>query len=40
MSNQVNFGWKGGCFLRGIVYVLLFVILLIWVYYKNFSLTF
>lgn len=40
MGNHVDYGWKGGCFLRGIVYVLLFVILLIWIYYKNFHLSF
>lgn len=40
MSNQVNYGWKGGCFLRGVIMLLLVAVLLIWIYYKNFNLTF
>lgn len=40
MANQGDYGWKGGCFLRGLLYLSLFIILLIWVYYKNFQLTF
>lgn len=40
MANQSDYGWKGGCVLRGILLVLLFIILLIWVYHKNFQLSF
>ena len=40
MANQGHYGWKGGCFLRGLLYLSLFIILLIWVYYKNFQLQF
>ena len=35
-----NYGRKGGCFLTFIAFFLLFIILLIWVYYKNFKLAF
>lgn len=40
MSNQTDYGWKGGCVLKGLLFVMLFIILMIWVYYKNFQLTF
>ena len=35
-----NYGRKGGCFLKFVLFFLLFIILLIWVYYKNFKLAF
>jgi len=38
--NETNYGKKGSCFLQFLVFLILFVILLIWVYNKNFHLTF
>lgn len=38
--DEMNYGKKGSCFLQFLVFVVLFVILLIWVYNKNFQLTF
>ena len=35
-----NYGRKGGCFLKFVLFFLLIIILLIWVYYKNFKLAF
>ena len=39
MDDQ-NYGKKGGCFLKFLVGMIIFVILLIWVYRMNFNLTF
>lgn len=39
MENQ-NYGRKGSCFLQFLLFFILFIILLVWVYYKNFRLTF
>lgn len=39
MESQ-NYGRKGSCFLQFIVLLLLVLIVLIWVYFKNFRLTF
>ena len=38
--SDLNYGKKGGCFMKFLLAVLLFVILLIWVYNMNFTLTF
>jgi hypothetical protein len=38
--DEMNYGKKGSCFLQFLVFMILFVILLIWVYNKNSSLTF
>ena len=35
-----NYGRKGSCFLQFVLLFLLIIIVLIWVYYKNFRLTF
>lgn len=35
-----NYGKKGSCFGQFILFFALFIILLIWIYYKNFKLTF
>jgi len=35
-----NYGRKGSCFLTFVLFFLLFIILLVWVYYKNFKLAF
>ena len=37
---NMNYGKKGRCFAMFLIFVILFVILLIWVYNKNFNLTF
>lgn len=39
MESQ-NYGRKGSCFLQFLLLVIILVICLIWVYYKNFRLTF
>ncbi len=39
-GTEVNYGKKGSCFGKFILFFALFIILLIWVYYKNFNLTF
>jgi len=38
--DETNYGKKGSCFLQFLVFLILFVILLIWVYNKNFHMTF
>ena len=37
---EQDYGQKGGCFLKFLLYLGLFIILLIWIYYKNFQLSF
>jgi len=39
MSDQ-SYGKKGSCFMKALVGVILFIVLLIWVYQMNFDLTF
>ncbi len=39
-SSDSNYGKKGSCFGKFMLFFVLFIILLIWVYYKNFDLTF
>ena len=38
--NDQNYGKKGSCFIKFLIAVILFVLLLIWVYRMNFDLTF
>ncbi len=35
-----NYSRKGSCFLQFILFFVLFIIMMIWIYYKNFALTF
>lgn len=35
-----NYSRKGSCFLQFVLFFVLFIILLIWIYQKNFALTF
>lgn len=35
MANTHDYGKKGGCVGRGLLFLGLFIIMLIWIYYKN-----
>ena len=35
MADNHNYGKKGGCVGRGLLYLALFIIMLIWIYWKN-----
>lgn len=35
MADNHNYGKKGGCVGRGALYLALFIIMLIWIYWKN-----
>jgi len=35
MAENHNYGKKGGCVGRGALFLALFIIMLIWIYYKN-----
>lgn len=39
MESQ-NYGRKGSCFLQFLLLLILIILCLIWVYYKNFKLSF
>ncbi len=35
-----NYSRKGSCFLQFVLFLVLFIVMLIWIYYKNFALSF